>query len=100
MLYTARRIDGGTALHWGLADVFVPPEKVREEALNLAAEIAANAPLAVQSTRATMRAGLADAVKRATDHEFTEQQRLFATADHAEGVCAVTERRPGNFTGR
>ncbi len=99
LLYTARRIDGGTALHWGLADVFAAPEKVREEALNLAAEIAANAPLAVQSTRATMRAGLADAIKRATDHEFLEQQRLFATADHAEGVRAVTERRPGNFTG-
>jgi enoyl-CoA hydratase/carnithine racemase len=100
LLYTGRRIDGGTALHWGLADVFTSQDKVREEALKLAAEIAANAPLAVQSTRATMRQGLAEAIKRATDHEFIEQQRLFATDDHIEGVRAVTERRPGKFTGQ
>jgi enoyl-CoA hydratase/carnithine racemase len=99
MLYTGRRIDGGTALHWGLADYFTSQDKVREEALRLAAEIAANAPLAVQSTRVTMRAGLAEDVKRATDHEFLEQQRLFATEDHKEGVRAVSARRPGRFTG-
>lgn len=99
MLYTGRRIDGGTALNWGLADFFTTQDKVREEALRLAAEIAANAPLAVQSTRTTMRAGLAEAIKRATDHEFLEQQRLFATEDHKEGVRAVAERRPGNFIG-
>lgn len=99
MLYTGRRIDGGTALNWGLADLFTSQDKVRAEAIRLASEIAANAPLAVQSTRATMRAGLADAVRRATAHEFLEQQRLFATEDHKEGVRAVSERRPGNFVG-
>lgn len=99
LFYTGRRINGETAYQWGLADVFTTREQVRDEAHSLAAEIAAAAPLAVQSTRATMRQGVADAVKRQTDLEFVEQQRLFATADHAEGVRAVTERRPGNFIG-
>ena len=69
-------------------------------ALALAQEIAENAPLAVQSVRATMRDGMAAAVKAATDHEFREQHRLQQTEDHKEGIKAVAERRPGNFVGR
>ena len=99
LFYTGRRIDGKTAHEWGLADVFTTQDKLRDEARALAMEMAAAAPLAVQSTRATMREGIAEAVKRQTDHEFIEQERLFKTADHAEGVRAVQERRPGNFAG-
>ena len=47
-----------------------------------------------------MRAGLADAVKKQTDHEGAEQFKLQQTEDHKEGVRAVGERRPGNFMGR
>jgi hypothetical protein len=47
-----------------------------------------------------MRQGIADAVKKQTDHEFVEQHRLQKTEDHKEGVRAVAERRVGNFTGR
>jgi enoyl-CoA hydratase/carnithine racemase len=100
MFYTGRRIDGETAHAWGLADVLTEESSIRAEALKLAAEIAENAPLAVQSVRATMRAGLAQAVKTQTDHEFIEQYRLQQTEDHKEGVKAVAERRPGNFKGR
>ena len=100
MFFTGRRIDGETAVQWGLADVLAEPENLRAEATKLAAEIAENAPLAVMSVRATVRAGLADAVKSITDHEFVEQHRLQQTEDHKEGVRAVAERRPGNFKGR
>src|SRR4030095_14393294 len=54
MFYTGRRITGEQALEWGLADLIAPPELVRHEAMQLAKEIAKCAPLAVQSTRATM----------------------------------------------
>jgi enoyl-CoA hydratase/carnithine racemase len=100
MFFTGRRIDGETALAWGLADVLAEPEQLRAEATKLAAEIAENAPLAVMSVRATVRQGLADAVKAMTDHEFIEQYRLQQSEDHKEGVRAVAERRPGNFKGR
>jgi enoyl-CoA hydratase/carnithine racemase len=100
MFYTGRRIDGETAHAWGLADVLTDQESLRDEALKLAAEIAENAPLAVTSVRATMRAGIAAAVKAQTDHEFIEQHRLQRTEDHKEGVRAVAERRPGNFKGK
>src|SRR5262249_17799657 len=100
MFYTGRRISGEEAFAWGLGEVLTDQDNVRAAAVELAKEIAENAPLAVQSTRATMRAGLAAAVKSATDHEAKEQHRLQRTEDHKEGIRAVAERRPGRFVGR
>jgi enoyl-CoA hydratase/carnithine racemase len=100
MFYTGRRISGEQAVEWGLADILAQPDRLREVALDLAREISEGAPLAVQSTRATMRRGLADSIQAQTDHEFAEQSRLIATEDHKEGVRSVTERRAGRFEGR
>ena len=97
MFLTGRRIEGKEALALGLCDQLVDPDDLRDAALTLAEEIAEGAPLALLSTRATIREGLADAVKAQTDHEFKEQSWLFKTEDHREGVKAVTERRPGKF---
>jgi enoyl-CoA hydratase/carnithine racemase len=100
LMLTGRRLDGATAVQWGLADQLSTAERVREDALALAAEIAEGAPLAIVSTRATLRDGLAEAVAQQTKHERAEQDRLFRTEDHREGVRAVAERRVGNFLGR
>lgn len=100
IFYTGRRITGEEAFAWGLGEVLTELGNVRAAAIELAKEIAENAPLAVQSTRATMRAGLAAAVKAATDHEFQEQSWLQKTEDHKEGIRAVADRRPGRFVGR
>jgi enoyl-CoA hydratase/carnithine racemase len=100
MFYTSRRVTGEDAFKMGLASVLVPQDQVRAAALKLASEIAENAPLALVSTRATMRAGLADRVKAATDHELDEQSWLRETADFKEGVKATAERRVPNFAGR
>jgi enoyl-CoA hydratase/carnithine racemase len=100
MFYTSRRVTGEEALAMGLADVLVPQEDVRAAAQKLAAEIAENAPLAILATRATMRAGLTDRVKAATEHELEEQTHLRATEDFKEGVKAMAERRVPNFAGR
>ena len=98
MLLTGRRVGPREALEMGLADVLTTAAEVRAEAIALASEIAAAAPLAVESTRMTLREGLADAVERQVQREFSEQLRLAQTEDHAEGIKAVTERRTGHFT--
>jgi enoyl-CoA hydratase/carnithine racemase len=100
MFYTSRRVTGEQALAMGLASVLVPQDQVREAAVSLAQEIAECSPLGLLSTRATMRAGLADRVKRATDHELAEQNRLRVTDDFREGVKSTAERRSANFTGK
>ena len=99
MCLTGRRIKGDEALAWGLADAIAPLDGLRDAALALAQELAENAPLAVEATRATLREDLATAVKAQTDRELAEQTRLRATKDFAEGVRSVNERRPGVFVG-
>jgi enoyl-CoA hydratase/carnithine racemase len=99
MCLTGRRIKADEALAWGLVDEIAPLASLKDAALTLARELAENAPLAVQATRATMRRELAAKVKSQTDFEFAEQSALRKTADFAEGVRAVAERRAGNFTG-
>ena len=47
-----------------------------------------------------MRAGLADRVAKATEHELQEQTGLRKTDDFKEGVKAMSERRIPNFAGR
>ena len=100
LFMTGRRIDGQTAYDWGLADIFTDNDRVREVAIELAQEIAGNAPLALISVREQLRPGLADAVKAITDIESREQYWLQRTSDHREGVQAVSEKRAGNFLGQ
>ena len=100
MLYTGRRLKGPEAVEIGLADELADLANVRSRATDLATEIAQSAPLAVQSIRATLRMGLAEAVRDATDHELAEQSRLRQTDDHREGVAATAQRRLAEFTGR
>jgi enoyl-CoA hydratase/carnithine racemase len=100
MFYTGRRLSGEEAVQVGLADVLVPLAEVRTAAVALANEIAESAPLAVQETRATVRKGLADAIKAATDHELVIQSALRKTEDFREGIKAYSERRKANFQAR
>jgi enoyl-CoA hydratase/carnithine racemase len=100
MFYTSRRVTGGEAHAFGLADVLVPQDQVRGAALSLAAEIAENSPLGLIATRATLRGDLADRVRAATEHELAEQTRLRKTDDFKEGVKAMADRRTPSFTGR
>ncbi|MDE2332019.1 MAG: enoyl-CoA hydratase/isomerase family protein [Bradyrhizobium sp.] len=100
IFYTSRRISGEDATKMGLANICVPRDQVRAEAMKFANEIAECSPLGLISTRATMRAGLADRVLAATNHELAEQTKLRATEDFKEGVQATAERRIANFKGR
>jgi enoyl-CoA hydratase/carnithine racemase len=100
LLLSGRRINAEEALAVGLVDEVVAEDELHNAAIKLASELAENAPLAMQSVRATMRQGLAKAVANATVHELAEQQWLRATEDAYEGIRAVNERRPGLFKGK
>lgn len=99
LLLTGRRVKGEAALALGLVDRLVPAEDLRDAALALAGELAEAAPLALMSTRATLRAGLRDRVARQLERELDEQSWLRETSDFHEGVAATAERRTPNFKG-
>lgn len=99
LLLTGRRLDGRAALAAGLADRLAGPGRLRDEAVALAAQIAAAAPLAVHAIRRTLRGDLAARVRTALAGELAEQRRLWSTADAAEGIAAGAARRPPVFTG-
>lgn len=100
LFYTARRIGGQAALNIGLVDELVDQSKVLEHAKILANDIAGNAPLAVQSTRQTLRSGMQHAVSVAIELELAQQSIHFQTEDFVEGVSSVAERRDPKFLGR
>jgi 2-(1,2-epoxy-1,2-dihydrophenyl)acetyl-CoA isomerase len=100
LFYTGRRIDGAEALRMGVCDRIVEPGALDQAARELARDIAASAPLAVQSIRRTLRGDLAQRVREAMAHERKEQAWLMGTADFREGVAATAERRPPAFTGQ
>jgi enoyl-CoA hydratase/carnithine racemase len=99
LLYTGHRIKGPDALAAGLFDRLAEPGALRETAQDLAAEIAAAAPLAVQRIRLTMRAALLAEVKAAHPVEAQRQRELFGTRDFRRGVDAATQRQDPVFEG-
>jgi 2-(1,2-epoxy-1,2-dihydrophenyl)acetyl-CoA isomerase len=99
LLYTGRRVTGEEAVPIGLADELTEPGQERDQAHALAARIAASAPLAVRSIRQTMRGPLAASARAAMQRERAEQERLMQTTDWREGIAAVRDRRPADFTG-
>jgi len=100
LLYTGVRLPGEQAHAIGLCDRLVASDRLREDAIAFAEEIAVSSPLAVRAIRQTMRGDLAERIRAAAAREEDEQAKLFVTEDFHRGVAAAAERRPPRFVGR
>ncbi len=100
MLLAGARYKPEEVIGWGLVDRIDAASQLRESAQAMAAAIAENAPLSLLATRRTLRANFLDQVRAALVVEHAEQSKLRLTEDYAEGIRAVTERRPGTFVAR
>jgi enoyl-CoA hydratase/carnithine racemase len=98
-----RNVEAPTALAWGLVNRVVEPGAVQDAGLELAAELAGNAPLSVRGNKRALRALLAAdiALADATERELVAlREACFASEDMREGVRAFAEKRPARWKGR
>jgi len=99
-LLTGDEFDAAEALRIGLVQEVVAPGEQLTRALQLAEQIAAQAPLGVYATIASSRHALAEAEATAAARLLPDLQPLMASDDVKEGLRAFVERRPGSFRGR
>lgn len=99
-LLTADEFDAAEALRIGLVQEVVEDGTQLERAHVLAAQIATNAPLAVQATKANARLALEQGNPAAVAELAGMHRQLAGTADFAEGVASFIDRREASFTGR
>ncbi len=100
MILTGDPIDAARAYALGLVNKVVPPSDLADEALALAERIAANAPLAVQASRAVATQALSAADDVLWEASAAAAARLAETEDYQEGPRAFIEKRPPVWKGR
>ena len=100
LLLTGRLVDGAQAAALGILNHALPAADVLPQAMALAEEIAAAAPLAVRATKAAIRRGLELHVREAAHAESFAQAETLATDDARDGISALLAKRTPVFTGR
>jgi len=99
MVLNNRTLTAQEALHYGLVNRVVPVERCLEEALQLAAEIAARAPLAVRLGKEAINQAFESFLSDGLQDERRAFYFLFASADQKEGMQAFIEKRKADWKG-
>lgn len=95
-----RRLTAEEALRYGLVNRVVPTEIYLEEAVKLAQEIAARAPVAVRLAKEAINAVFEMPLQSGLAHERRLFYMLFATADQKEGMDAFVNKRKADWQGK
>lgn len=100
LIFTGRTIDAQEALSIGLVNHVYPVDALLVEAKNMAREIAAKAPVAVQFCKRAMNEGFEMDLQRGLQLEADLFALCFSTHDQSEGMGAFCEKRKAEFQGK
>lgn len=100
LLFTGDLFDAAEALRIGLVSGVTSHEALLPTAMDLAARIAANPPLAVQALKAGLQQWSYGDPRQIGSWAIGEIRRLMRTEDHREGVASFLEKREPVFRGR
>jgi enoyl-CoA hydratase/carnithine racemase len=100
VVLTGRRIPAAEAYGLRLVDRLVPAGSARVAAMELAATIAANSPVATRAAKRALRSGWGLDYAAAMDVEDAAWRTAAFSADRKEGIAAFNDKRqpqwPGN----
>lgn len=100
LIFTGRTLSAKESLELGLVNHVVPDAELAAKTREIALEMAANAPLAVQSAKRLMRMGLSEGFNDHVHHVYLQFLQLIRTHDFREGMTSFLEKRPADFKGR
>ncbi len=100
MVLTGRFINAQEAFQWGLVNRVVPVPLYLDEALDLAASIAAMPPVAVRLAKESIQQAHQSQLLEGLQFERKNFYSLFATEDQSEGMQAFVEKRAPVWKGR
>lgn len=100
MYFTGRSYPASELYRLGIAEAVVPADRLLEEAMDYAREIAAKSPLAIQAAKQSFINVKEMPVKDAYRYEQTLTVGLSRTEDAREAQRAFVEKRPAKFVGR
>ena len=99
LIFTARRITSSEALAIGLVNRVVPADQVLKTALELANEIAQNAPIALAQAKYAIDFGMETDLQTGLAIESNAYQVIIPTKDRLEGLEAFKEKRKPIYRG-
>lgn len=100
MLLTGDMIDAQEALRVGLVQRVLPSEELDGFVDDMAARVAASAPIAAQLAKHLVRVSQSASLEVGLAYENDTFTYCFTTEDSNEGRAAFLEKRPPHFEGR
>jgi enoyl-CoA hydratase len=99
MILNNRHLSAAEAEKYGLVNRVFPDERMLDEALSLAADIAARSPLSLRLAKEAVNAAFEGSLSETLDDERRLFQLTFASEDQKEGMAAFLEKRKPTWKG-